>query len=467
MQKKKVGRPSKAMAAAEPRLHERLSDWLQVRRPGTYDQVSGCLLYCRLCETSVKAVRSNNIHWVLQHECTDLHWNKVHSSDSRPCLGVRIHPDLEGKFLIQHYKASLDTWIQEKMPWCHERSSPHLCRADSEGFSWVQSAGCVEAKKQLRGEDLACAACRRLCNNEVFCKRIALWGATFDLVELLHMLYCGQTTRRNEILEGMQSADYAPVLEQTGRVTLQDLRQWTYNQVYELLTSMYMSTPSAFYNSGADSFFTTRFRWLPRSVDPELQAFLRGRRLQRQLDLMAGQSREPAGVSFLHADMARGRANAQETCRTLILHSWSARDACKEPQTIDHLNGGECLPGGSYRGRVLAQQRYLKGIAYVFVRHEPSNTWKVCGARRGIVRFLFAAAGGGSLGGSQDGPPPECRDCVGVDESADIDSHERIPAGSVDAKDLRRDQLAQTVVAYLLHLVCHYRMQPPTPVSQA
>ena len=225
------------MAAAEPWLHERLSDWLQVRRPGTYDQVSGCLLYCRLCETSVKAVRSNNIHWVLQHECTDLHWNKVHSSDSRPCLGVRIHPDLEGKFLIQHYKASLDTWIQEKMPWCHERSSPHSCRADSEGFSWVQSAGCVEAKKQLRGEDLACAACRRPCNNEVFCKRIALWGATFDLVELLHMLYCGQTTRRNEILEGMQSADYAPVLEQTGRVALQDLRQWTYNQVHELLTA--------------------------------------------------------------------------------------------------------------------------------------------------------------------------------------------------------------------------------------
>ena len=60
-----------------------------------------------------------------------------------------------------------------------------------------------------------------------------------------------------------------------------------------------------------------------------------------------------------------------------------------------------------------------------------------------------------------------CKDHRGEFYIGGGDSHERIPAGSVDAKDLRRDRLAQTVVAYLLHLVCHYRMQPPTPVSQA
>ena len=123
------GRPSKKMMQAVRPITSRLCDWLDLRRAGIYESTQPDQIVCIPCEANLKPVRDSTIHFILQHECTDKHWSKVHAPhapkafESDLCQGIRLTPrsnsiDVTTDVTLAHKaREHFSRWLQHNAPW--------------------------------------------------------------------------------------------------------------------------------------------------------------------------------------------------------------------------------------------------------------------------------------------------------------------------------------------------------------
>ena len=305
----KKGRPFKSASRVVP-LHNQLFQWLEERRKGIYEHLEECRLRCKLCDDIVDARRASTIHFVLQHECSDGHWRQTHSMPRRICEGLRLACFNTAEMHVATYSESFDAWVQADMPWTCMGKLPHSCYRVEEN-TWLRAMGCEEAATVLTEDTQACARCMQLANNRKFVGKVLDWAVTFDMVALLHASYTNNTNDRRRIIHEMQHADYADLLEPVyGLVELDKLE---YAATHDFVAKIVGTTPKMMMNDAAKNYLASRFGWLPRHLPPRST-----RSLGRHVDFLVGSSEETGGVEGLWKDMQTGKVHEQETCRTLL-----------------------------------------------------------------------------------------------------------------------------------------------------
>ena len=315
-------------------LHQRLYAWLAARRATVYCKTSPedeprkkhatpspHMLHCRLCNIEFDAKRDSCIHFVLQHETTDKHWNQTHGHVPRPCKGLKMEaePD-ECLYKIQTATTTFHAWVREDMPWHLSKECSHGCHVDPESKEvWLQSQACHLRPNDLRDNELICHGCQALANNVKFLSGVARWGFCFDVVALLHATYTGNRKLRASLLASIETADYASVVLPELKLSAKQLHGMDFSLLRKIVQRLFGFTHRAYRNEAANSYLASRFDWLPSSLSqkdlaPELQ-----RQLSDHVGFLGGLSNE-AGVnnSMLHGALARKRLDTMATCRTLM-----------------------------------------------------------------------------------------------------------------------------------------------------
>lgn len=118
-------------AEAEAHITQNVGMWLEARRPGAYRAVRPGIIHCWRCQVRVEVARQSSIHWILQHECSNTHWDLTHrqhapASLSLPlCQGIKL-TDCSGPTLAHKEIEHFLLWLQYDCPW-HMPGLPHKC----------------------------------------------------------------------------------------------------------------------------------------------------------------------------------------------------------------------------------------------------------------------------------------------------------------------------------------------------
>ncbi|CAE6963501.1 unnamed protein product [Symbiodinium sp. CCMP2592] len=270
----------------------------------------------------VDAKRDSTIHFLLQHECYDMHWTRAHSDEiPRQCRGVKIIPRSESsqEYHIETCTRSLQVWMGLDFPWSGQQSLPHGCymeTVDSEVICWVRCRPCQTSPAVLQPGEDACVNCRKLANKEAFASKVASWVYLVDLLCLLHATYAAVRKERREALQALGSADYRRVLSCHSVAQLETM---TWPELHQVVRQQApVTTPAAFQNSAALNLLRTRFQWLPTTVNKDAINKLDRQHLQKHLEFLVGQETEAGFTCMLSEELRQGRLDSMECCRVLM-----------------------------------------------------------------------------------------------------------------------------------------------------
>ena len=311
------GRRRKPVGAVP--LHEDLFEWLKVRRPQQYTNLGTHQfgLKCQVCSEEFKAVRSNTIYFVLQHEAQAVHHDAVLHQERRSCSGLRLVDTLPAHKTRAHdFVGCFRTWALHECPW-HFKQYSVTCTVDDEGAVVVRAKKCSDQKLKLAPGFTACKSCIGLCRTGDFCKKVATWAFRLDLAKFVAATFLEDMTARCTLLESMAEASWQMVHP----CSIDALAEEPYAALYDKLQNLVVSIPISCRNPAMQRFMVTRFDWLPRDLAKgQLDTASSGRALKFVDILLEAKSAKasPGNNAHLCQQIISGVLDGDALARTMI-----------------------------------------------------------------------------------------------------------------------------------------------------
>ena len=256
----------------QPPLHQKLFDWITARRATVYTKAAvkegQLMLHCQICQLDVNAKRDSTIHFLLQHEASESHWQKVRGAQPRLCRGLKMEAESQlTTYHVQTIGCTFGAWVEEGMPWHMMKECGHGCYVDAETKEpWIRSQACERKPSELTNGEDVCRCCRALANSKKFVGGVARWGFCFDAVALMHATYTGNRKMRKDVCSGMEQADYASLVLPELRVTLREIQSMDFYLLRKLVQRLFGYINHSYRNDAANKYLASRYEWLPSSL---------------------------------------------------------------------------------------------------------------------------------------------------------------------------------------------------------
>jgi len=287
-------------------LWQDLHRWLHLRRPGQYTILGSgkSELHCNLCKVKFSAFRTNNIHFVLQHEANDLHQACMSPvMKAHKCKGV----PLDGQscaLLCWEFRESFQKWLDHGCPW--HLGSQHECYLDV--VPVIRASTCKgDAFMPVNGSR-SCNSCLDLASKRDFCEKVATWHYRIDLSNLVLATALNDRMEQSRLLASMASAPY--IGQSQVIIDVPALKEATYLQRRTLLRKQVLCLSRQCMNQAARQFVNNRLGCLP--------------------NVSQGQSMSHAIVSHADALVAnRTDKNDVDLCKLILEGVLQADDVCR------------------------------------------------------------------------------------------------------------------------------------------
>ena len=293
-------------------LWQDLHRWLHLRRPGQYTILGSGKsdLHCNLCNVKFSAFRTNNIHFVLQHEANDLH--QAHMSPvmkAHKCKGV----PLDGQscaLICWEFRQSFQIWLDHGCPWhLASQQCQHECYFD--GVPVIKARTCKGDAFMPVNDSRSCGSCLDLASKRDFCEKVATWHYRIDLSNLVLATALNDRMEQGRLLASMASSPY--IGQSQVIIDVPALKEATYLQRRTLLRKQVLCLSRQCMNEAARQFVNNRLGCLP--------------------NVSQGQSMSHAIVSHADALVAsrteKIEKNDVDLCKLILQGVLQADDVCR------------------------------------------------------------------------------------------------------------------------------------------